>query len=176
MKKNIIVATLVAASAMTTASAFAADGKINFTGSVLDTSCNVTNASTGSLDVVMGQVSKSAFTTSNTVAATKFTLQVTGCPTTTDGGVTVSFDGTSVAGDNSILALTKGVGVATGVGIQLSDASQSVLPLNTTSAKYNLTSGAANLDFVARYIATGAAADVTSGAANAVASFSVIYN
>lgn len=175
MKKNIIVATLVAAAALTTASAFANDGQINFTGSVTDASCNVTNAATGTLDVNMGMISSSAFGVSgDTAGAKKFTLQVTGCPTTTDGGIRVSFDGTSVSGNSSVLQLTQGTGVATGVGIQLSDASQNVLPLNVASTSYPLTGGAANLDFVARYIST--AATVTSGAANAVASFSFIYN
>lgn len=174
MKKNIIVATLVAAAAMTTVSAFAADGQINFTGSVIDAACNVTNATSGSLDVSLGKVSKTAFAAAgDKTAATKFTLQVSGCPTGVDS-VNVKFDGTTVAGDNSVLALTQDAGVATGVGIQLADASQSVLPLNTASTNYALTSGAANLDFVARYIAT--AATVTSGPANAVASFSIVYN
>jgi major type 1 subunit fimbrin (pilin) len=177
MKKNIIVATLVAAAAMTTASAFASDGTINFTGSVIDASCNVTNAATGSLSVPMGQVSKSAFSAAgDTAAATKFTLKVTGCPTTTDGAVRVSFDGTSVSGNSSVLALTGAgtAGVASGLGIQLSDATQAVVPLNVNSASYALTAGAADLDFVARYIATAAA--VTVGSADATASFSIIYN
>lgn len=175
MKKNIIVATLVAAAAMTTVSAFAADGQINFSGSVTDASCNVINATSGSLNVGLGKVSKTAFAAKgDTATATKFTLQVSGCPATTDGGVSVTFDGTSVSGDNSVLALTQEVGVATGVGIQLSDASQQVLPLAVKSTTYPLTSGAANLDFTARYIAT--AASVTSGQANSVANFSIIYN
>ncbi|KFK94090.1 MULTISPECIES: fimbrial protein [unclassified Serratia (in: enterobacteria)] len=174
MKKNIIVATLVAAAAMTTASTFAADGQVNFSGSVIDASCNVTNATSGSLNVVLGQVSKSAFTAAGTKAApTKFTLQVSNCPDSVSS-VGVKFDGTTVAGDNSVLALTQGTGVATGVGIQLSDASQNVLPLNTASINYPLTAGAANLDFVARYIST--AATVTAGPANAIANFSIIYN
>lgn len=88
----------------------------------------------------------------------------------------VKFDGTSVNGDNSVLALTQEAGVATGVGIQLSDDSNTVLPLFTASKAYSLQSGGAtnNLDFVARYIST--AADVTPGPANATANFSINYN
>lgn len=174
MKKNIIVATLVAAAAMTTVSAFAADGQIKFTGSIIDAGCNVSNLTGDSLDVALGKVSKTAFTVAgDKTAATKFVLQLSACPTGVKS-VNVKFDGTTVAGDNSVLALTQDAGVATGVGIQLTDASQAVLPLNTASQQYDLTDGAAKLDFVARYIST--AKDITTGPANAVASFSIVYN
>ncbi|AHG20962.1 ferrous iron transporter B [Chania multitudinisentens RB-25] len=172
MKKNIIVATLVAAGAMGSVSAFAADGQINFTGEIIDSACEVVNNVSSPLNVSMGKIAKTAFSgKGSTAAATKFTLQLNNCPATLTGA-TVKFDGTTVAGDNSVLALTSGG--ATGVGIQLSDSS-SVLALNTASASYPLQStGTNNLDFVARYVAT--AATVTAGAANAVASFTINYN
>jgi major type 1 subunit fimbrin (pilin) len=174
MKKNIIAATLAAA-ALTSVSAFAADGQVNFTGEIIDSACTVVNSVASPLDVQLGKVAKSAFTKAgDKTAATKFTLQLTGCPDTVSSA-TVKFDGTSLDGDNSILALTQGTGVATGVGIQLSDDSNTVLPLFAESKAYSLQStGTNNLDFVARYIST--AADVTPGLANATANFSINYN
>lgn len=76
--------------------------------------------------------------------------------------------------DTSVLALTKGTGTATGVGIQLSDVNRVVIPLFTDSPKFSLKPNMDNkLDFVARYISTASA--VTAGTANSVATFSLNY-
>ncbi|WP_411750951.1 fimbrial protein [Serratia sp. (in: enterobacteria)] len=175
MKKNFIAAAIATASILSAASAFAADGQVNFNGEIIDAACTVVNSVSNPLDVTLGKVAKTAFTgAGSTAAATKFTLQLKDCPETVTSA-TVKFDGTSVTGDNSVLALTTETGVATGVGIQLSDASNAVLPLYTASTAYPLVStGVNNLDFVARYIATSAT--VTAGPANSVASFTVNYN
>ncbi|HBE9078759.1 fimbrial protein [Serratia fonticola] len=174
MKKNLIAVAVLASSAFAV-SAFAADGQVNFTGSIIDAACTVTNSVSNPLEVKLGQVSKTAFTQAgDTAAATKFTLKLTNCPTTVSTA-TIKFDGTSVNGDNSVLALTDVSGVATGVGIQLSDDANTVLPLFTASKAYALSSTADNnLDFVARYIATSDS--VTAGPADSMASFTVNYN
>ncbi|WP_025123593.1 MULTISPECIES: fimbrial protein [unclassified Serratia (in: enterobacteria)] len=175
MKKNLIAVAVLASSAFAI-SAFAADGQVNFTGEIIDSACQVVNTPSNPLNVVLGKVAKTAFTgTGSTAAATKFTLQLTNCPATVNTA-SVKFDGTSVNGDTTLLALTQESGVATGVGIQLADASNTVLPLYAASMAYPLVSGTAtnNLDFVARYIAT--AATVTAGPANSMASFTVNYN
>ncbi|HGM5490691.1 TPA: fimbrial protein [Serratia fonticola] len=175
MKKNLIAVAVLASSAFGV-SAFAADGQVNFTGEIIDAACTVVNTPANPLQVTLGKVAKTAFTgAGSTAAATKFTLQLKDCPATVSSA-SVKFDGTSVSGDNSVLALTQDSGVATGVGIQLSDDANTVLPLFTASKAYPLQSGSSvnNLDFVARYIAT--AATVTAGPANSVASFTVNYN
>jgi major type 1 subunit fimbrin (pilin) len=154
----------------------AADGQVNFKGEIIDSACEVVNSVSNPLDVTLGQVAKTAFTgAGSTAAATKFTLQLKNCPESVTSAA-VKFDGTADAGDNNVLQLTQDTGVATGVGIQLSDASNAVLPLFTASTSYPLVSGTAvnNLDFVARYIATDET--VTAGPANSVASFSINYN
>ncbi|KFK95216.1 MULTISPECIES: fimbrial protein [unclassified Serratia (in: enterobacteria)] len=175
MKKNIIVAALAAVAAMSSASAFAVDGQINFTGEIIDSACEVVNNVSAPLNVELGKVAKTAFSgAGDTASATKFTLQLKNCPVSVTGAA-VKFEGAAAAGDNSVLALTQGAGVATGVGIQLSDASATALQLNTASATYPLVStGVNNLDFVARYIATET--EVGVGQANAVASFTINYN
>lgn len=175
MKRNFIAVAVATASILSAASAFAADGQVNFNGSIIDSACTVVNNVANPLTVTLGQVSKTAFTgAGSTAAATSFNLQLTNCPATVSTA-TVKFDGTAAAGDNSVLALTQESGVATGVGIQLSDISNSVLPLYTASASYPLvTTGTNNLGFVARYVAT--AATVTAGPANSVASFTINYN
>lgn len=76
----------------------------------------------------------------STSSATKFTLEVTDCPDTVKSA-TVKFDGAADNGDNNVLQLTQETDVATGVGIQLSDISNNVLPLYTASTAYPLASG-----------------------------------
>lgn len=178
MKNNLIAVAVLASCAFGISnSTFAADGQVNFTGEIIDAACQVTNSPANPLEVNLGKVAKSAFTgAGSTASATKFTLQLTDCPDTVSSAQ-VKFDGTPVTGDNGVLALTQGVGVAEGVGIQLADDSNTVLPLFTASKSYALQSGAGvvnDLDFVARYIAT--AATVTAGPANSTANFTINYN
>ena len=86
----------------------------------------------------------------------------------------MKFDGTADSYVNTILALTQETGVATNVGIQLTDNKNIVVPLHTASSAYPLTAGDNNLDFVARYYAT--AATVTPGPANSTSNFTIVYN
>lgn len=175
MKKNLIALAVLATSALGGTSAFAADGQVKFTGEIVDAGCTVTNTVASPLTVQLGKVAKTAFAAAgDKSSATRFSLELKNCPATVTGA-TVKFDGASVAGDNSVLALTPGTGAATGVGIQMSDDSNTVLPLATASKSYSLVSTGTNkLDFTARYIAT--AATVTAGPANSVADFTINYN
>ncbi len=175
MKKNLIAGAVLASSVFGV-SAFAADGQVNFTGEIIDAGCTVVNTPSNPLQVALGKVARSAFSQAgDKAAATGFTLQLTDCPATVNSA-SVKFDGTAVNGDNSVLALTQESGMATGVGIQLSDDNNIVLPLYAASKAYVLHPGAVtnNLDFVARYIATSST--VNAGSANAMASFTINYN
>lgn len=179
MKKICNKLTLLALLA-TVFSASAADGTINFKGNIIDSACKVDldGAGATTTDVMMGNVNKSAFTgvgstAGGSASATKFTIQLKDCPETLTKA-TVKFDGIAYAGDNTVLALTDETGVATGVGIQLSD-SKGVLPLFTESTAYTLDTetGTNTLDFYARYIQK--AATVTAGPANSVTTLTINY-
>lgn len=172
MKKTLIVAAL--ATGVLSASAFAADGKINFTGFITDDACTVTNTVGSPLNVTLGTVSSAAFTgAGSTAAPTKFTIALTGCPASMTSAK-VKFDGIADTNVNALLALTQETGVATNVGIQIMDKTNAVVPLQTASSAYALTAGVNNLDFVASYYATAAA--VTTGPANATSNFTIVYN
>jgi major type 1 subunit fimbrin (pilin) len=171
MKKNITGVALLVAS-LISSSAFAIDGTINFKGNVISNPCTISAASK-SLDVEMGKISTAAFPAAGAVsAAQKFTLVLSGCPTTVTSAK-VRFDGTQVAGDNSILAIQSGTGKATGVGIKIYDKADNQVSLYQDSAAYPLTTSANNLEFKARYISLTNA--VTAGAAEAAAQFTIIY-
>ncbi|XUA18190.1 fimbrial protein [Citrobacter sp. OP27] len=175
MKKNLIAMAVAATGVLSAANAFAAAGQVNFTGQIIDVGCDVINTVSNPLQVNLGQVARSEFANAgDTAAATSFNIQLTNCPVTV-GTASIKFDGTALNGDNSVLQLTQDSGVATGVGIQLSD-QVGVLPLTQPSVAYTLQSGSTmnNLPFTARY--KSVATTVTAGPANGVANFSVIYN
>ncbi|UAN29735.1 fimbrial protein (plasmid) [Serratia ureilytica] len=172
MKK--ILLTTAALSLSLAASSYAADGNVNFIGSITDQTCEVTTGSQN-LNVVLGNVARTAFTggTGTEASKTRFTLQLENCPA---AALTarVKFDGTPEVTNPDYLAITSGAGVASGVAIKLYDASNTALPLNTASMSYPLvTTGVNNLNFAASYISTG---PVTVGPANSTTAFTVNYN
>jgi major type 1 subunit fimbrin (pilin) len=173
MNRKIIAAAFLA-SVVSIPAVVAADGTIKFEGEVTDDAC-VVDTNSKNLTVTLGKVSSSALKgTGSTAAPTKFQLILKDCPIATNA--VVKFDGTSVAGDNSMLALTAGTETAEGVAIQLSDASQKVVNLSESSQPYALVAGAGTqnkLDFVARYKAISDT--IVAGTANASAQFTVVY-
>lgn len=174
MRKNLL-ATLIAATTIFVANnTLAADGTIDFTGEIIDNACELA-AGSDALKVNLGKVSKTALpSTGSTAAATKFTIKLINCPATINNA-TVKFDADSYLGDDTVIALRKDTGVATGVGIQITDDTNTVVPLFTASKAYALKTGVENnLDFRARYIAKSDT--VTVGPANGNATFTINYN
>lgn len=174
--KNIVIAVLAAASAMSANQAFAAAGSVNFTGNILDSACDVALESQNQV-VVLGDYYKTEFpATGAKTAAKKFDIVLKNCPVTVSNAK-VRFDGTPDTSNSSLLAIDTSVpGAATGVAINLMTADKADLPLHGgNSYTYLLNSSSANtLTFYAQYISTAAA--VTAGPANSVANFSVVYN
>ncbi|RUS65983.1 putative major fimbrial subunit LpfA [Saezia sanguinis] len=152
----------------------AADGTINFTGTITDSACTVDTVS-ASQTVSLGTVSSSIFGAAGDVAAaTTFTIGLNSCPPSVTAAQ-VSFDGTAHTGNGSILALTGGGGVATNVGVALYEQNGiTPIPLYTPSTSIVIPAGgSATLTFVAKYMATSST--VTAGTANAVTNFTVVY-
>ena len=176
MKKNIIVAAIVATAVLSMSNAFAAAGTVNFKGEILDAACTV-DVGSQTQTVELGKYNKSEFKAAGDVtAATKFSIVLKDCPDTVTSAA-VRFDGTPDATDSTLLAIDSSVtGAATGVGINLMSADKAQLPLHgSNSYSYTLSDTADNtLDFYAQYKSTVAA--VTAGPANSVANFSVVYN
>lgn len=172
MKKSLIALALVAGTLST--SAFADDGKINFYGLISDRTCTVVNNMTNPLAVIMGTVSSKAFSgAGSTASPTKFSIVLKDCPKSIRYAK-VKFDGIADRNVNTILALAQLPGTARGVGIQLMDKQNQVVPLYTASSGYALQPGTNNLDFTARYYATGRT--VTAGLASATSNFTLNYN
>ncbi|WP_407438857.1 fimbrial protein [Lelliottia sp.] len=174
MKKILLLTTLSIACAVSSVPVFANDGTVKFTGEIIDSACTIDIGASNTMTVDLGKVAKTAFTGKDSVAsATKFILKMKDCPSTVTSA-SVKFDGTGYKGDDSVLALTDETGVATGVAIELSDSTQTVVPLFTPSTSVTLVEGANEMPFYARYKQMETA--VTAGPANSTAQFTVNYN
>ena len=175
--KGLVAALVLAAGSQ---AAMAADGEINFVGSVTDNTCPVVvsdlNGSAGAGDVSLGSVPASSLATAGAVAgggAFTLTIDTTapGCSVTGKKAVVkfLSLSGTAGASGQWI-GITPDAGHASNVAVQIKDKDGNDVQLGLGSAPYlDLTQP---LRFTANYIATGTA---TSGPANAKAAFTVEY-
>lgn len=165
---------LGAALLVVSASTLAYDGTVNFNGEITDNTCVVSlGENANSMIVPMGSVNASSFTGRGSIASTTlFVLTLTDCPSI---NARVKFDGSTYEGDQEVLALSPGAGVAGNIGIQLYDQNMTKVPLYTASSVYELKENEVNkLKFYASYIAM--ANTVSPGPANAVANFTMNYN
>ncbi|MRS90360.1 fimbrial protein [Enterobacteriaceae bacterium RIT714] len=178
MKNQLKVILLFSSTMFGSSVVFAEDGQINFTGEILDAACTVDIGAGNTMTVDLGKVNKSIFDkTGATSAPTAFVLTLKDCPAAITSAA-IKFDGTSLDGDNNILALTAGTTeapAAAGIGIQILDDDNSVVALATASKDYDLEADTANkLNFSARYIANSDT--VVAGPADSAVSFTVNYN
>lgn len=150
-------------------------GAVHFVGEVTSAACAV---DAGSLDqtVQLGQVRAAQLATAGATSSNVgFNIQLNDCDTTVSQTAAVAFLGSVVTGTTNTLALqSSAAGSATNVGVQILDASGSILNLDgaSFSTAVTLSNGTNAIPFQARYIATGAA---TPGTANADATFKVQY-
>ncbi|MGH8451857.1 fimbrial protein, partial [Pseudomonas sp.] len=143
--------------------AIAADGEINFTGSVTDNTCPVVvadlNGSAGAGDVTLGTVPVTSLATAGQVAGGgAFTLTIDtnapGCSVAGKKAVVKFLSLSGSAGANGQwIGLTPETGVATNVAVQIKDAAGKDLQMGLESSPYlDLTQP---LRFTANYISTG---------------------
>ena len=153
-------------------------GVVEFSGEIVDSSCNVSTASKKQT-VDLGRWAKTFFTgTGVETTKTPFTISVDNCPASVTT-VAVLFTGVTDATDPTLLALNTG-SVATGVGIKLYQAGSTPTPISLGSvcalpiSAENVVSNKADLKFMADYIST--TGNVTAGSANGTADFLMVYN
>lgn len=175
MKLSKIKLAMAASALLLTSGAYAVDGTINFTGSIVESTCSAAVTGTSGSTVNLGNVSSTGFNAAGDVSgAQPFTIALTGCPTTgtnANKSMAIQFAGTPDQAKTSLLAVTGG---ATGVGIGIfnqEDDSQINLFSNSTAQAAD--NGNATFKFVAKYVST--ANVVTAGQANADATFSIVY-
>jgi len=173
---------------MAAATAQAADGQVEFTGTINDNACTI-NSESVKKAVDMGQVRIADFP--NTVGAvatsgaTPFSISLENCSGSTLKNASIKFSGQQSGTDATVLGMT-GDNQVSGVGIQINDArTGNKLPLNTASNDYVLRPQSNTFDFTASYVRlvtdTEASDDtpgvrgIGTGKVNALASFDVTY-
>ncbi|MCU6398712.1 MULTISPECIES: fimbrial protein [Enterobacter] len=174
--RNVLAAAAVSGITFATQ---AADGKINFTGTILDSACTI-DTSTANQTVNLGKIPKSSFSAAGSVAAaTRFSIMLNNCPAAVTSA-SIKFDGTADSSDTSILALNSDQ-TAKGVGVAFYEEDGiTAIPLATQSKSITLDTSAGEdaansnkMTFVAKYKATQAA--VVAGTANATSDFTITY-
>ncbi|EPL9568027.1 fimbrial protein [Providencia rettgeri] len=170
LKKSLTV--IGVALAVTSASTAFASGTINFTGEITDIACTV-DSNSKNLNVDLGKVSSKSLAAQGEVAGLKdFTIKLIDCPA--NSKVTVRFGGTRDTADRDILAINQAAGVAKNVGIALFEKDATTqIKLFEDSKEVEFDGATVDLDYVARYKATGAA---TAGPANSSAVYSIQYH
>ena len=173
---------------MAAATAQAADGQVEFTGTINDNACTI-NSESVKKAVDMGQVRIADFPNTvgavATAGATPFSISLENCSGSTLKNASIKFSGQQAGTDATVLGMT-GDNQVPGVGIQINDArTGNKLPLNTASNDYVLRPQSNTFDFTASYVrlvADTAASGETpgvrgigTGKVNALASFDVTY-
>lgn len=155
-------------------------GTVHFKGTIVNSACAVSADSTDQT-VKLGQYRSAEFTNVGSLSgAVPFTIKLEDCDPTVSTTASTSFSGNLDSLDDSLLAVSNisggASGAATGVGIQITDHAGVILKPDGSvfSTPYTLSNDSNVLHFTARYKST--AADVTPGAADADATFTMQYN
>lgn len=179
MSKKALSILLATAGLVTAASsAHAADGTITITGEITAQTCTISGDGGGKdFTVTLPTVSTSALATSGATAGRKpFRIALSNC-SPDSGNASVYFEpGTTVNAETGQLKNATGDAKNVEVGLLNKDASN--IKLGAAQAQQNsqvvpISSGAANLDYYAQYVATGGAA--TAGTVGTSVMYSVSY-
>lgn len=194
MKKTLFSAALAVAFGLVAMQASASDGQINFTGKITATNCTVTGGTgtdlaASNIGVKLDTVSANSLSSAGATAGDHpFSLVFGGSGSTgcIDGTkVTLHFDSaatptgyssTMVNSATGNLKNTTATGAATNVEVGLTTSGGSPINMYTSngSPQATIASGTATINYVARYVATGGAAQ--PGDVATAVMYSVIYN
>lgn len=183
MKINLFKAMSIGAIALASQSAFASDGTINFTGELTTQTCSINGTAADgnrNLSVTLPAATQSSLTiVGSTSAETAFQIALTSCTPAT-GSVRTRFEsGPNVDAATGEL-FTSGAGSSAGLRIQLLNQDRSVIAVGATDASQNsapstLASGAATLNYIARYHRVSAT-PLAVGALTSSVTYSMAYN
>ncbi|HBW3468508.1 TPA: type 1 fimbrial protein [Klebsiella pneumoniae] len=179
----LVVGSLLALSLATVTTARAA-GTLNFTGKIINESCQIANNG-GDVNVDFGNVDMSALKSHEAkTAETPFTINLTGCPLAQN--ISISLEGTPDTNANgtsaAVLALSDAADTAKGVGIEVfssPDGSTEGTQLTfDKQSKTAVSQADENGDIAFNFIAdlkSDSSQDVTAGNINATANTDIVY-
>ena len=164
---------LLAVLSLAVANACAADSTITISGYVRDNACAVAGESKDFTVDLLDNAAKQFHAVGATTPAVPFRIVLSPCGSSVTA-VKVGFIGVADSVNTSLLKLDSG---AAGMGVQILDTQQAMLPLNAASSAIawtTLTPGQTNtLNFYARLMATQV--PVTAGHVNATATFTLEF-
>ncbi|MEH0833538.1 fimbrial protein [Pectobacterium cacticida] len=154
----------------------AADSTITISGYVRDNACAVAGESKDFTVDLMKNAARQFHAIGATTPAVPFRIVLSPCGTSATA-VKVGFIGVADSINSSLLKLDAGALTASGMGVQILDAQQAMLPLNAPASAISWTTlmpGQTNtLNFYARLMATQI--PVTAGQVNATATFTLEF-
>lgn len=179
MKFNKIALASAMVFAITSGAAFAAkdqgQGKITFTGSIIDAPCSISSDSEDQT-VKLGQISNKALENGGVSTTQPFEIKLVNCDVGTIKTVTTTFTGGAGALPGS-LGIT---GSASGASIMLmsqqtDSEGSSAIELGKPTAAQAISNGDTTLNFAAYLQGNGASATIVPGEFSAVANFALAY-
>jgi minor fimbrial subunit len=114
-------------------SSFAADSTISITGRILDNTCAVSAGSKDFTVDLMHNAAKQFHTTGATTPVVPFQIVLSPCGASATA-VKVRFTGLADSDNTSLLKLDGGAAAAAGMGVQILDSDQKMLPLNAAAS------------------------------------------
>ncbi|MFC3814311.1 fimbrial protein [Lysobacter sp. GCM10012299] len=183
MKTNLLKAMTISAIALASQSAFASDGTINFSGELTTQTCSINGTAADgarSFTVTLPAASQSNLTTVGaTSTETAFQIALTSC-TPASGTVRTRFESGANVDSTSGELLTTGAGSSAGLRIQLLNQDRTVIVVGAAdvaqnSAQGTIASGAATLNYIARYHRISAT-PLAVGAVTSSVTYSMAYN
>jgi len=179
MKLNkLMMITTVAFGLTTTAHADSGQGKVTFTGSIIDAPCSITPDSVDQT-VDLGQISKAALNNGGKSTPRNFSINLENCTFGTPASknkVQLTFTGMESAANNGLLGIT---GTASGASIAITSGDGTIIKLGVPTKEQVLQNGSGTLSFAA-YMQGDMKGDVpapiTEGEFQSVADFTLAYN
>ncbi|EPG8312666.1 TPA: fimbrial protein [Klebsiella aerogenes] len=178
--KNVAVAcALMAGMTFTASSAFAAknaeptNGKIHFTGSLVNSACGLAPESSP-VQVNFGEIPTSQLKDNQRAGVKHAKIVLQGCDTTVAKTATVTYTPATIDADNNALAAFTS-GTAKGAGIGMVDSGNQDVEWGKAASQVNITDGETDIDFVAYLQANNASAAVTPGDFESTVNFQIDY-
>lgn len=175
LNKALLAAVVCGISAFVAHAADQGQGKVTFTGSIIDAPCSIAPESVDQT-VEMGQISNAALKDSGQSTPRNFDIQLENCSFGTPAAknkVQLTFTGIESAAGNGLLGIT---GNAKGASVAITQADGQVIKLGEPTKEQTLQDGNNTLSFAAYMQGDGASAVITEGDFQAVADFTLAYN
>lgn len=178
--KNVAVAcALMAGMTLTATSSYAAksvdptNGKIQFSGTLVNSACGLAPESSP-VQVNFGEIPTSQLKDNQRAGTRHAKIILQGCDTTVAKTATVTYTPATIDPDNAALAAFTS-GTAQGAGIGMVDSGNQDVKWGQAASPVNITDGETDIDFVAYLQANNASAAVTPGDFESTVNFQIDY-